>query len=155
MKTFIWAFDLSLSNTGIAIFNLDGSIERICSIATKDKDTHGKRLKTIADFILELKEEYPAEKVVIERAFSRFNTATAVLFRVHGLVNFLFCENEQIYYTPKTIKMEIISGKATKKQVQKCIIDRYPDIKFENEDESDAVSIGIAYFIKNRIINWK
>jgi Holliday junction resolvasome RuvABC endonuclease subunit len=154
-KTYIYAFDLSMSQTGIAIFNLDGTIEKVCSVSTKDKDSHGKRLKVISDFILELKYKYPVKKIIIERAFSRFNTSTAVIFRVHGLINYIFWDSEQIYYTPKAIKAELLNGKASKKQIQENIIEHYPDIKFENEDESDATSVGIAYFMKTKIINWK
>lgn len=155
MSSYIYAFDLSMSDTGIAIFDLEGHIEKVCSIATKDSDSHGKRLKTIYDFILELTKEYPVEKVIIERAFSRFNTATAVIFRVHGLINFMFWDKEQIYYTPKAVKAEIVSGKSTKKQIQESIIIHYPEINFENEDESDAASIGFTYFIKNGTIAWR
>jgi len=154
LKTYVWAFDLSLSNTGICIFNLDGSIEKICSIATKDKDSHGKRLKDIADYIIELRVDYPAEKIIIERAFSRFNISTAVIYRCHGLINYLFWDIEQIYYPPKTIKATLLDGRATKKQLQSNIIEHYPSIKFENEDSSDAFAVGITYFIKMGIISW-
>lgn len=152
---YVYGFDLSMSCTGISIFDLNGNIIKVCSIATKDKDTHGKRLKVIADFILALREQYPVKKIIIERAFSRFNTSTAVIYRVHGLISYLFYDVEQIYYAPKDIKATILNGKATKKQVQEKIISEYPDIKFENEDESDAVSTGLAYFIKNKTIEWR
>ena len=152
---YVYGFDLSMSCTGISIFDLNGNIVKVCSIATNDKDTHGKRLKTIADFILVLKEQYPAKKIIIERAFSRFNVSTAVLYRCHGLLNYLFYDCEQIYYTPKDIKAVILNGKATKKQIQEKIIEIYPDIKFENEDESDSTSVVLTYFIKNKIIEWR
>jgi len=148
---YIYGFDLSMSCTGISIFDLNGNIVKVCSISTNDKDTHGKRLKTIADFILELKEQYPAKMIIIERAFSRFNTSTAVIYRVHGLISYLFYDCIQIYYAPKDIKATILNGKATKKQIQEKIISEYPDIKFENEDESDAVSVGLAYFAKSKL----
>ena len=148
MEKYIYGFDLSMSNTGISIFDLQGNFIKVCSVATKDRDSHGKRLKVIADYILELKEIYPAKIIVIERAFSRFNTATAVIFRVHGLVQYLFHDTIQIYYPPKLIKAELLGGKATKKQIQDEIIRRYPDIKFENEDESDAMSVSLTYFAR-------
>jgi Holliday junction resolvasome RuvABC endonuclease subunit len=155
MEEYIYGLDLSMSQTGVAIFDLQGNFVKVCSIATKDKDTHGKRLKVIADFLLELKEIYPAEKVIIERGFGHFNTSTAVIFRVHGIANYIFWNEEQIYYPPKKIKSIILNGKASKKQVQDEIIRRYPGIKFENEDESDAVSICLCWFIINKIIDWR
>lgn len=155
MAEYIWALDIAMKNTGIAIFDLDGNIIKVCSVETKDKDSHGKRLKVIADYITELKELYPADKVIIERAFSHFNISTSVLYKCHGICNYIFWDKEQIYYPPKTIKAELLNGKATKKQIQECIISHYPDIKFENEDMSDAVSIGLCYMIKNKIIDWR
>ena len=153
-KKYIYGLDLSMSCTGVSIFDKDGNIQFICNIPTKDKDTHGKRLKVIADKFLELKEKYPPDKIIIERAFSRFNTATAVLYRVHGLVSYLFWDVEQIYYTPKTIKMNILKGNATKKQIQQTINSVYPNIVFNCEDESDSFSVGINYFIEHNILQW-
>jgi len=144
-----------MSNTGIAIFDLEGRIEKICSIATKDKDTHGERLKTIADFIMGLKEIYPVKEIVIERGFAQFNTATAVIYRVHGLVNFLFWDVPQTYYPPKTVKAEILGGKSTKKELRNEIESHYENINFENEDESDATAVGLTYFIRKGILQWR
>ena len=67
----------------------------------------------------------------------------------------MFWQYEQIYYPPKTVKEVIVSGKATKKQVQLEITKRYPDVNFKNEDESDAFGVGLTYFIKNNIITWE
>jgi len=152
---YIYGFDLSMSNSGIAIFDFNGNIKHICSVATNDKETHGKRLKTIADFIVDLQKQYPAKTVVIERGFARFNIATSVIYRVHGLVNFLFWDTIQIYYPPKTVKEAIVNGKATKEQVRKEIENHYPEIVFNNEDESDAVATGLTYFIKKKSIIWR
>jgi Holliday junction resolvasome RuvABC endonuclease subunit len=77
-----------------------------------------------------------------------------MLYRVHGIINFLFWDCEQIYYTPKTIKKFILSGNATKKQVQEKIKEVYKDIEFENEDESDSCAICLTYFIDKGIIKW-
>ena len=155
MSSYVYAFDLSMRNTGIAIFDLKGNIEKVCSIATKDKDSHGKRLKVIADFILDLKSNYPVDKIIIERGFARFNISTAVIYRVHGIVNYLFWDSEQVYYPPKTVKAEILGGKSTKKELKQEIESRYPNVCFENEDESDATAVGLTYFIKKKIINWR
>jgi Holliday junction resolvasome RuvABC endonuclease subunit len=168
IQKYIWAFDLSMDDSGIVIFDLQGNPVHICSIKTNDKQTHGDRLKYIADKVLELRKEYPAKTIVIERGFSQFNTSTQVIFRVHGIINYLFYDCKQIYYPPKKVKSFILNGNATKKQLKDEIKRRYPDIEFhkiekkdkktknitieENENESDAFAVGLTYFIDNKIL---
>jgi Holliday junction resolvasome RuvABC endonuclease subunit len=154
MKNYIYAFDPSLSCTGVSIFKENGSFELISSIATKDKDTHGKRLKEIGISILEYRLLYPTKLIILERGFSRFHNATAALYKVHGLLNYLFWDCEQIYYPPKKIKQHILKGNATKKQIKEKILKTYKNIKFKNDDESDAFSVGLTYFIEKGIIKW-
>lgn len=155
--------------SGVTIFDLFGNSVYIGHVTTEHLKTkknfeYGERLKHVADFLLELKEKYPPEKVCIERTFNRFNISTAVLYRVHGVAHYIFQDVEQIYYAPKEIKATILNGKATKKQIQDEIKRRYPNIKFneiklkkdkkkeESKDESDSFAIGLTYFIKNKII---
>jgi Holliday junction resolvasome RuvABC endonuclease subunit len=170
MEKYIYAFDLSMKCTGLVIFNINAEPVYVGCLTTNDKDDHGKRLKNIYDWVVELKEKYPAKKVCIERGISRFNTATQVIFRVHGLINFIFYDVEQIYYTPKTVKAAILSGNATKLEVQNEIKKRFPNVEFSNvimkkkskgkqkeesKDESDAFAVGLTYFIDKKIIEWK
>jgi crossover junction endodeoxyribonuclease RuvC len=68
----------------------------------------------------------------------------------------LFYDCEQIYYAPSTIKKIICgSGRADKKQVQNKILETYPKLEFKSDDESDAVSIGLCFFIERRRHNAK
>lgn len=144
-----------MENTGVAIFDtLTNKPIHITSITTKKKDLHGKRLYHIASEIHKLREQYPPGIVVIERGFSRFPTSTQVIYRAHGLFNYLFHDVEQVYYPPKKIKEAIIKGDASKKLVRQMIEKKYPELEFANEDESDAVSVGICYLIKNELIQW-
>lgn len=168
---YIYAFDLSMGSTGLIIFDNEANPVLITSIPTNSKQTHGQRLKTIADRILELRKQYPTKLICIERGFTRFNMATQVIYRVHGLVNYLFSDCEQIYYPPKSVKEAIVSGDATKSQVRLEIKRRYLDVKFtiietkdkktkeirkeECEDESDAFAVGLTYFIKTGKIKWE
>ena len=154
MKKYVYGFDLAISTTGISIFDEEGNIEKICSISTDKDETHGLRLKAIADFVFELREKYPPATVIIERAFSRFNTSTAVLYRVHGIINYIFHDVVQIYYAPKAIKAKIVRGDATKKMVREKILSVYKDIEFANDDESDSFAVGIMYFINNGIVEF-
>lgn len=152
---YIFALDLSIANTGIAIFDQKANLITIQSIKTNPKETHGNRLKQISNTLLELRKKYDTTLVIIERAFSMHNTSTQVLYRVHGVINYLFCDCEQIYYAPTTIKKTITDqGKSDKNQVQEFIKKIYPNIQFKNFDESDAVAIGLTYFIKKGVLNY-
>jgi Holliday junction resolvasome RuvABC endonuclease subunit len=144
-----------MESTGVAIFDPSTYDPiHITSIVTKKKDTHGKRLYHIAAEVHKLREKYPPGRLVMERGFSRFNTSTQVIYRAHGLFNYLFHDVEQVYYPPKKVKEAIIRGDASKKVVRQIIEKKYPDIEFANEDESDAVSIGICDLIINKSIQW-
>ena len=143
-----------MESTGFCIFDEDMKPVLIDSIPTKKSQSHGKRLKVIAVKMAELKTNYPTKTIVIERGFSRFNMATQVIYRVHGVCNLIFHDVEQIYYPPKTVKEAILGGNATKKQVQEEIKKRYPDLVFKNDDESDSVAVGITYFIKTGKLVW-
>ena len=152
--TYIHAYDLSMDSTGFCIFDENMNPVLIDSIPTNKKQSHGKRLKVINDKMIQLKKEYPTEIISIERGFSRFNMATQVIYRVHGVCNLTFYDCEQVYYPPKTIKETILNGSATKKQIQEVIKSKYPNIVFKNEDESDAFAVGLTYFIKTGKMKW-
>jgi Holliday junction resolvasome RuvABC endonuclease subunit len=144
-----------MENTGVTIFNMENNEPiHISSIPTNKKHTHGKRLYIIAQELISLKDKNPPSIVAIERGFSRFNTSTQVIYRVHGLINYLFYDVEQVYYPPKKIKEAIIRGDATKKLVRQVIESKYPNVKFDDEDQSDSFAIGLTYLIENKLIKW-
>jgi len=151
-KKYVYALDLSLNSTGIALFITDGQFIKTLTIDTrKEKETKFK-LKKIGKTFLELIEKYPPKLVAIEQGFSRFNKSTQAIFRVHGITNYLFCDYEQIYYPSSSVK-KIITGKGnvSKKIVQECLLNKHPHIKFKNFDESDAFAVGKTYFIEKGI----
>ena len=158
---FIYGLDLSLANTGVTIFDTEtqefvyiGSINTEKIKKKKGLYHNAIKLKHIYDELAILKEKYPPHIVTIERGFSRFNTATQVIYRVHGIANLLFHDVDQIYYPPKTVKEAILKGDATKAQLQKAINTKYNDITFENEDESDSFAVCLTYLIKQGFIEW-
>lgn len=152
---YIYSFDLSLTRSGLCIFDINGNIILICSIPTDAKLNRGKRLKQIADFVYKLLPIYPCESIVIERGFNRFNKATQAINEVNGVIKYMFYEFEPIYYAVTTIKATLLNGRASKKEIQDIILKKYPNLVFACEDESDAYSAGLTYFIKNKIINWE
>ncbi len=152
MKTYIYALDLSLNSTGICLFTNDGKFVKALTIDTHRKKETKFKLKQIGETMNKLITKYPPSKIIIEKGFSRFNKSTQAIFRVHGIINYLFCDYEQIYYPSSSVK-KLITGKgnSNKLQVQNKILEKYPKIKFNNFDESDAFSVGEMYFLKNKI----
>ena len=146
---YIYGLDLSMSDTGVTIFDGDKPVF-IGSIATNPKKTHGERLKEIYDFLSFLKDKYTPDVVCIERGFNRFNKSTEVVFRVHGCVNMLFYDVEQIYYSPKEVKSTLVDGKASKEELENKILELYPDVKFRNNDESDSFAIVLTHLYKEK-----
>lgn len=148
MEKYLWSFDISLSNTGVAIFENKTLID-FFSIKTDPKKDIQYRLKQIADVLLEKRKFYVPGIAIIERGFTKFNTATQQVYRVVGLINYLFYDVEQIYFSPMTIKKVVGGdGKCSKKELQNKLLEIYPNVKFHNEDESDAVAIGLCYYLK-------
>ena len=148
-KKYIYGLDLSMADTGIVIFDENNPVY-INNIKTNNKETHGKRLKQIYDFMLDLKKKYPPSIICIERGFSRFNTSTAVLYKVHGVINMVFYDIEQIYYPPKKIKETVLKGNATKIQIMNKILQIYPNIDFKNDNESDAFAVVLTYLVDKK-----
>jgi len=154
-KNYIYGFDISIASPGCAIFDIDGNPIFFDSLFTNPKESTGKRLKAIATWVLDLREKYPPNKIIIERAFNRYNNVTAQLYRVHGVINMIFWDMEQIYYTPRDIKLTILKGTATKAELREKINTVYKNITFKSEDESDSCAVALSYFVKNKIIDWK
>lgn len=151
-ETYTYALDLSLNSTGVCIFTNDGHIVNTLTIDTHSEKETKLKLKIIGDAFIKLIKKYPPEIIIIEQGFTLFNASTQQIFRVHGVVNYLFCKYEQIYYPASTVKKEIGGkGNMTKEQVRDAILMKYPDLKFKTLDESDAYSVGETYFIRKGI----
>lgn len=141
-EEYIIALDLSLLNTGYTICDNNFKVVKIGSILTNPKDATDKRLDVIWEMLKELREMYPPCIILIERAFTKFNTATQQLYRVHGITNLVFKGIKQVYYSPTSIKKALTGfGKSKKEDVQAKIMELYPNIKFNNKDESDSFAL--------------
>jgi Holliday junction resolvasome RuvABC endonuclease subunit len=154
MEKYVYALDLSQNSSGVCIFTNDGRLIKMFTIDTNGEKETKLKLKIIGDEFVKTMKEYPPETVIIEQGFTLYNPSTQAIFRVHGLVNYLFSEQEQIYYPASTVK-KIIGGKGnmTKEEICDALHKKYPKIKFKNYDESDAFAVGETYFIKRGIHN--
>jgi len=143
----IWGIDLSLVSTGIAIFDDHGNFISTETIKTSSKNTTQERLRKIGDEILVLLDKYPLGVAVLESSFTKFNKATQMIYRVHGVANYLLSDYEQIYYAPTTVKKVAGgSGRMDKDELRAMMEMEFGNV-FSNTDESDAAAIGKCYFI--------
>ncbi len=151
---YIVALDLSLSNTGIAIFNDNGQCVKLISIDTHKDKSYPLKLKHIEKVMLEIKRTYKPKIVLIEESFTRFNKSTQAIYRVHGVAELIFYKSEQIRYPTTLVRKEILGhGNAKKEELRDFIIEHYCDVKFDDLDQSDAFGLGLCYFKKEGIFN--
>jgi crossover junction endodeoxyribonuclease RuvC len=151
--SYIYGLDLSLSNSGIAIFSNDARLIHLMSIDTKSLKEHKDKLQLIGKEVLKLKKKYPPEVTVFERGFMRYAASTEAVFKVVGLIQYLFYDTEQIFYSPMTVKKQVVGkGNSNKEEVYLFIKDKFKDVEIGNFDQSDAISVGLCYFIKNGVI---
>lgn len=152
MIKYIYALDLSQNSSGVCIFTNDGKLVKMLTIDTNSEKETKLKLRMIGDEFVKIMKQYPPDIVVIEQGFTLYNPSTQAIFRVHGLINYLFSEQEQVYYPASTVK-KIITGKgnSTKEDVAEVLRKKYPKIKFRNYDESDSFAVGETYFIKQGI----
>jgi len=145
---YIIAFDLSLNSTGYSIFDKKGKLIELGSIDTKSETEIPLKLKIIGKKILSIKRKYKISLVLIERGFTRFNHVTQKIFRVFGIVNYLFYNVEQIYITSKAVRKAVCkNGNIKKADFFIYIKSKNKRIKFSNDDEADAFALGRAYFL--------
>jgi len=153
-KKYVISLDTSLSNTGYCVFDTDGKPLKIGSIATTGKNSHGERLKIIAEVLLDLRKQYDISTIIFERGFIKYNNSTQALFKVIGVANYIFYDCETIYYAPATIKKIVCgNGRADKELVQQKIKRVFPFLQFDDRDQSDAVSVGYVYFLDKGTYN--
>lgn len=150
----IIAFDLSLNSTGYAIFNKKGVLLEKGFIDTKHENETPLKLLIIWKKIKEIDKRYKVLKIVIERGFTRFNKVTQQLFRVVGIVNLFFAKIEQEYITSKEVRKIVCgNGNIKKNDFFGYITENFPNINFYCNDEADAYALGVAYFIKNGVLD--
>jgi len=151
---YIFGLDPSLSNFGICIFDINGNPIEAISVATSQKDgEHGKRLKIIADVLLDLRKKYETHLIALESGFSRHMVSTQVLYRVRGLCDYIFYDCEVRAFAPSSVKKIVGgSGKTSKTQLQEIISKKFPTLKFDDEDQSDACCIGTCLLIEKNLM---
>jgi len=147
------ACDPSFCSTGIAIFKGEELIHK-CTIKTSTKDEY--RFEIIGIEFKKLLAYFPTVLVIesqyISPKFSNINTLRVV--EVKGFMEGLFmyhCLESgikplMVEVAPKEAKkfIGVIGNNDTKKQVQVLVEQRFPELKKVNQDEADAIAIGLT-----------
>lgn len=161
------ALDLSMSQPGFAVLALldDGSplVLETSYITTKGK--HGAKLNQIGAEITRLFTTYHPEHVVREQGFSRFARTTQAIFKVVGVSDALsdtFGTKEVAEIATTSVKKAVTgNGKASKEDVAESV---FRILQIGNTDEfytksgkliddmTDAAAVGIAYLIREGLI---
>ncbi|WP_214796522.1 MULTISPECIES: crossover junction endodeoxyribonuclease RuvC [unclassified Exiguobacterium] len=155
----VLAMDLSLSSPAFAILAKNAKEEKpqllhLSSVRTNPKRSHGFRLKQIYDHLEQVlrTEDIEIDAVVSEKGFSRHARTTQILFMVHGVARLgCFVKGYEVEeMSPTTVKKIVAgNGKASKEQLADSVRGYFDEeLTFKNDDESDAVSVGVAYFIE-------
>lgn len=159
--------DLSLNLPAMAILEIrDGKpwIVDTYYVDNKKKTraTTAEKLANIADTLETISETHTdITHIVREKGFSRFANTTQLLFRVVGVsdlagLNLFGCRDiEEL--TPTTIKRFVAgNGKADKLEVEEGVRElltpEQKDYEFYSDDVSDAVAVGLAYYIKKGLL---
>jgi len=175
-KRYLWGLDISLRNTGLAIYDLEEEkfvhvdsflTEKIYATKQyKGYNLHALKLKKITEWIKEMYLKYPPEVVAMEMiisqkkktasgfAFAQHNDIIA-LSKVHGVIQCMLWKIPQEIYSPTEIKKYVVKGNATKDLVQDVLKLRFPYIKFLDDDQSDAVAVAVTYLVKNGLLEWR
>jgi Holliday junction resolvasome RuvABC endonuclease subunit len=149
----IICFDLSLSNTGVAIFDADGRCIKLLSIDTQKEKTHPLKLRKIEKTLRSIKKKYKPSVVVIEESFTRFNKSTHAIYKVRGITELIFYDAEQVCYHATTVRKEVLGrGNLKKEDLRNYIVGHYENITFSDYDQSDAFGLGLCYLKKRGVI---
>jgi len=142
------AFDLSLNSTGYSVFNNRGKLIEMGTIDTNNIPDIPNKLHAIGKKAKSIKRKYKISAIVIERGFTRFNNVTQKIFRVFGIINYLFYDVEQIYITSKEVRKRVCgNGNIKKEDFFEHIKNTNKRVKFKNNDEADSYALGKAYFL--------
>ena len=194
----ILALDLSLSCTGVALFDPKGKLIKVSQIVPPSGLTQDQEIHFIVRSLLD--EHYPAvQEVVIEDTYCMMSRIQAfkVLNRLAGAVIFScisYLEKQPIFYTATSARKLVgIASDIAKVETQMWVLEHFfPDTSTEefhkskdafrrdyvkrkltknqydyrldklsievakatdlSNDKSDAVIIGLAHFVKHKII---
>lgn len=170
-RYFLYGIDASLSNTGVAIFDLEtkefvyiGSFSTSDIKATKEYkrlDVTALKLHKLSEWFRELTSKYNPyyvafeQMVKVERQFGVNINEIKGIAKATGVLQEVVWNIPQEFYYPSEVKSAVIRGNAKKELVRDEILKRYPNLVFDNLDESDACAVALCQLINVGIIEWE
>lgn len=168
---YLYGLDISLKNTGVAIFDLEAKrFVYIGSFSTENirntKEYKGKeltalKLHKLGEWFDSLVEQYPPyyasieQMVKVERQYGVNINEIKGIAKATGIIQERIWDIPQGFHYPSEVKLAIIKGNASKEVVQSEILRRYPELEFANLDESDACAVALTQLIEVGIIEWE
>lgn len=171
----LYGLDISLKNTGVAIYDLEskqfvyiGSFNTEGIKATKQYknfDATSVKLNQLRDWFKELTEIYRPyyasieQMVKVDRKIDGKNIGINInevkgIAKATGVIQEVLWNVPTSFYYPSEAKATIIRGNASKEVVKGAILKRFPDLEFNNLDESDATALALTQLINVGIIEW-
>ncbi len=118
------------------------------------KKPHGAILSAILSFLEGLPDDI--DIFVRERAFSRFPHETQTLHKVVGVADLAAWRYSSDIFqelAPTTIKKLLTgNGKATKEEVAGALTRYVGQQHYATDDESDAVAVGVAWLLQQKLL---
>lgn len=157
--------DLSMRRPGFALQHYSAAdrkatVQRMSYVDNKfAKKPHGQMLAEIAHELHTYQKANPDAILVRERGFFRYAAETEVLCRVIGVSDlYAWATGKKVFeeIAPTAIKKLLTgSGKATKEEVADAQEKYVGKQEYAVDDLSDAVGVGIAWFLQNKLIDFK
>lgn len=170
-KYFLYGLDISLNNTGVAIFDLETrEFVHISSFNTenikatkeyKGLEISALKIHKIREWFENLIKEFPPyylaieQMVKVEREHGVNINEIKGIAKATGVIQEAVWNKPQTFYYPSTVKSAIIKGSASKEVVRSEILKRYPHLVFKNLDESDATAVALTKLIEVGIVQWE
>ncbi len=153
----ILGIDPSLNSTGWAVverINNKYNLLEYGSILAKPGGDAIEKIKNITIIIGQIIKKYDIKIAVIEECFVNKNASSSLkLGMVRGgcIAISSILGASIVEYSPKTIKNTIVGNGSAQKQQLEYMIQHIigKKINFKNDDESDAVCVGLTYLLKN------
>jgi Holliday junction resolvasome RuvABC endonuclease subunit len=154
-EIFVLALDLSLNGPGAAVLAVGADSVRIAEVAylrTNQRANRGERERAIVDWATALDAKYPTmERVYAKEDAPPSPVTGAILNRVHGAIEAGFAPRDWVDIPQGTVKAIVVGRGGS--DVEKDDVERAvrahlvldEALTFANSDESDAVSVGLAY----------
>lgn len=157
----IVGLDLSLTSTGVVVYNFETQVADATAVRTYSKQSYMHRYNHILNEVKKATLGGNTVFFIEGYSFGSFSKSTAMsnLIELGGIIRFyLWGEGVSFIVVPPTLLKKFVTGKgnAKKEDIKLGIYKRYA-CEFETSDEADAyglMAMGYAYFM-GKLINGK